>query len=43
MKCPFCGDDNIRVIDSRPAKINHRLQDKMLEKLPKPQNIKSIE
>ena len=22
MKCPFCGDDNTRVIDSRPADDN---------------------
>jgi len=26
MKCPFCGDDNIRVIDSRPADENNSIR-----------------
>ena len=26
MKCPFCGDDNTRVIDSRPADDNEAIR-----------------
>ena len=26
MKCPFCGDDNTRVIDSRPAEDNSSIR-----------------
>lgn len=26
MKCPFCGDDNTRVIDSRPAEDNNSIR-----------------
>ena len=26
MKCPFCGDDNMRVIDSRPADDNEAIR-----------------
>lgn len=26
MKCPFCGDDNTRVIDSRPADDNNSIR-----------------
>ena len=26
MKCPFCGHDNTRVIDSRPAEDNHSIR-----------------
>lgn len=26
MKCPFCGDDNIKVIDSRPADENNSIR-----------------
>ncbi|MEG1742160.1 MAG: transcriptional regulator NrdR, partial [Acetivibrio sp.] len=26
MKCPFCGEDNTRVIDSRPADDNNSIR-----------------
>ena len=26
MKCPFCGHDNTRVIDSRPAEDNNSIR-----------------
>lgn len=27
MKCPFCGHENTRVIDSRPAEENNSIRD----------------